>query len=396
MNKLPPKICPLPWISMETTPMGGCRPCCLAKEEIPDIDLHKDTLTDAYKSDYMKNLRQQFLDGEKPETCSRCWKEEAAGKMSKRMNTNVRLKHLIPKIDYLNTEPDQLWFLDLKLGNVCNLKCRICGSWSSSKWAKEEMDRDGGGKDHLAYKHLQMGKWPNAKGGFWDNLVDLTDDNRQIKYIEFTGGEPFMIKEAIDLIETMPYEAAKEMELHFNTNGTQPIPYMAFGHFKKVEIAFSIDNIGNRFNYERYGADWNIIDVRFPILMTQKPANVDHQLCFTINIQNVYYLDQLLMWVKQHNYFDSIHWNYLHDPWHMNVQYMTPECKKIVVDCIENNHKIVLSEYKDNWDQLINFIEAGPGSDGTVFCDYMKKTDKLRDENFANTYPHIAGAMGYD
>lgn len=133
-SKLPPKICCIPWISMETTPMGKCRPCCLAKEEIPGIDLRNDTIQDAYNSGYMQDLRQQFLNGEKPETCNRCWEEESAGKMSKRMNTKVRLKHLMPNIQYQNLKPDQLWFLDLKLGNVCNLKCRICGSWSSSKW----------------------------------------------------------------------------------------------------------------------------------------------------------------------------------------------------------------------------------------------------------------------
>jgi len=403
-KKLPPKICPLPWISMETTPMGGCRPCCLAKDEVPGIDLRKDTLEDAYKSDYMKDLRQQFLDGEKPETCSRCWEEEAAGKMSKRMNTQVRLKHLMPDVDYENTEPDQLWFLDLKLGNVCNLKCRICGSWSSSKWAQEEMVRDGGGKEHLAYTHLKKGAWPKDNKQFWDNANELM---KTVKYMEFTGGEPFMIQEHLDLLDfCVSMGRARDIELHYNTNGTQRIPWWRLREFKKVEVAYSIDNVGKRFEYERFGANWDDIDNMNELKHGMgadiasewyglTKAKFHRQLCFTINIQNVYYLDQLLLWAKTKD-FASIHWNYLHDPWHMNVQYMTPECKEIVLGAIEHNHKIVLPEYEKEWNTLINYIENGPGSDGKVFCDYMKKTDRMRNQNFGAVYPDIAKAMGYD
>ena len=41
---------------------------------------------------------------------------------------------------FQQTDYGEVKFVDLKLGNLCNLKCRICGSWSSSKWAKEEID----------------------------------------------------------------------------------------------------------------------------------------------------------------------------------------------------------------------------------------------------------------
>lgn len=88
----------LPWVSMETTPMGTSRPCCLAMDEITKPDgtkyaLRENTLEEIYKSEYMVDLREQFLRGEKPKTCSRCWDEEDAGRTSKRMNTDVRFKH---------------------------------------------------------------------------------------------------------------------------------------------------------------------------------------------------------------------------------------------------------------------------------------------------------------
>ena len=146
-------------------------------------------LQEIYKSPYLQKLRADFLAGEKPKTCNRCWEEEAAGRVSKRINSRIRLKELYPSVDWQNTKPDQLWFVDLKLGNICNLKCRICGSWSSSKWAEEEiayMPDLANKKEHLAYKFLQQGAWPRKTVDFWDNLRMLLPN---IKYFEFTGGE---------------------------------------------------------------------------------------------------------------------------------------------------------------------------------------------------------------
>ena len=102
---LPDKICILPWISIETRPVGTARPCCLAKDEITYHDelggehkynLNTHTLEEIYHSRYMQILRRDFLYGEKPKTCQRCWDEEAVGRTSKRMHTLDRLKHMIP------------------------------------------------------------------------------------------------------------------------------------------------------------------------------------------------------------------------------------------------------------------------------------------------------------
>ena len=205
---LPDKICMLPWISIETSPVGTARPCCLAKDEIPGYNLKAHTLEEIYHSEYMQDLRKEFLKGHQPKTCQRCWDEEAAGRTSKRMNSRVRLKEYYDQVDWKNTNPNQLWFIDLKLGNICNLKCRICGSWSSSKWAREEIDYSSQGhaklgmpydkKTHLAYKFLQDGAWPRESEVFWENLKTLLPN---IKYFEFTGGEPFLIQQHFDLLE---------------------------------------------------------------------------------------------------------------------------------------------------------------------------------------------------
>ena len=393
----------LPWISIEASPMGTTRPCCLAQDEITNkqgnkIDLRKSTLQDAYKSEYMQDLRRQFRAGEKPATCKMCWEEEAAGRDSKRIHSRIRLKELYQQVDWANDTPDQLWFLDLKLGNICNLKCRICGSWSSSKWAAEEMDylpQGADKKSHIAYTWLKAGTWPEESPDFWDNLKALLPN---IKYFEFTGGEPWMIQEHWDLLEyALKQGYSKNIDIHYNTNATQVPKHLdLWKNFGRVDVAFSIDNVGARFEYERYGADWDMANIIVDGIhgWRTEATNITTQLCFTINIQNVYYLDELLAWADTKD-FGSVYFNMLQSPERMSIQHMTPQAQELVLNKLKTTFWTT-DRYQQEIDSVIKFIENGTGSDGTEFLYKMKQTDTYRRQNFRDTHPEIARAMGYE
>jgi organic radical activating enzyme len=400
---LPKTICMLPWISIETSPIGTARPCCLAIDEIVDdagrkYDLNETDLQTIYNSKYMQNLRQQFLSGEKPSTCMRCWQEEDAGRASKRIYSKIRLKELADKVDYDNDSPDQLWFVDLKLGNICNLKCRICGSWSSSRWAQEEIDyipELTNKKEHLAYKFLQQGAWPRKTQTFWDNLRELLPN---IKYFEFTGGEPFMIQEHFDLLQyAVDQGYAKNIDIHYNTNGTQwPDAHKLWSHFKRVDIAFSVDNVGARFEYERFGAHWNevIENIRkFHQLRDQYPNKITTQVCMTVNVQNVYYLENLCNWINTQSFNDH-YFNMLHDPKHMCINNLTTQAKQAVIEKLRVG--TFTPKHKAEILRIIKFIENGAGSNGEEFVFKMRKTDQYRKQSFKDTHQEIARAMGYD
>jgi len=397
---LPEKICILPWISIETSPIGTARPCCLAEEEITKPDgtkysLTEHTIDEIYHSEYMQKLRQQFLNGEKPGTCRRCWDEESNGRTSKRMNSRVRLKDYYDQVRWDDTNPDQLWFLDLKLGNICNLKCRICGSWSSSKWAREELDYipKEYRKDHIATTWMKQGTWPRDNTEFWLNMNTLLPN---IKYLEFTGGEPFLIQQHFDFLKTAVRTGhAEHIEIHYNTNGTQ-YPEEAielWSNFKHVEIAFSIDNTGKRFEYERYGAIWEEAQENIKKFNNLKTQKLSTQLCWTANIQNVYYLPEISEWIQTQE-FDYIHFNMLHDPWHMSISRMTPEAQKLVIDRLTSYEFI--PKHKIEVMRILKVIENGEGSDGNEFRTRMKIMDEYRKESFLTTHEAIARAMGYE
>lgn len=384
--------CILPWISIETTPLGGVRPCCLYTEELPDINLKTTTLEDAFQSKGMRDLRRSFRRGEKPAGCERCWLEEDNGKKSKRQYMLEKFKDI--DVTYENNTGTSLEFIDLKLGNICNLKCRICGTWSSSKWAKEEMDYSDDPKNHIARQWLKDGRWPRESAEFWENLDSLLG---QIKYFEFTGGEPWMIKEHFQLLQrAVDKGVANNIDIHYNTNGTQyPKEHTVWKKFKHVQIAFSVDNTGERFEYERYGAKWRTVNTNIKRVhrLREEGYPISTQLCTTWNVQNIFYLDEILVWAKQQN-FDSIHFNLMHDPWEMAISNM-PQSAKSELMLYLQKCRVVHADYADDINALQQIVMRSKQEDATDLHNKLRRTDLYRNQNFATSHSKMAKAIEY-
>ena len=395
------KFCVLPWISLETSPIGSIRPCCLADDEITDaegekFDLNTADLGEVQNSPYMTDLRQEFLDGKKPRTCRKCWNEERSGRTSKRMHTLDRLKHIV-KDEEWTADAKPLMFLDLKLGNICNLKCRICGSWSSSQFAAEELMfiKPENRKDSFHHVMLKKGAWPRENPTFWDQIDGLLD---QIRYIEFTGGEPFMIQEHFDMLKGIVDRGiAGNVEIHYNTNGTQ-WPEGAeeiWRHFKTVEIAFSIDDLGERFEYQRTNAVWSEVYEnleRFRELRARH-KNIQLQVCSTVNVFNVMYLEGLAEWIDQQD-FDFIYWNMMHEAYYFSIGTLPEKAKEIAIRRLET--ATVRDFHRQEFDRIIEFMRKGASLDGNILRMKVRDLDFKRKQNLATVAPDLANAIDYD
>jgi MoaA/NifB/PqqE/SkfB family radical SAM enzyme len=366
----------LPWVSMEVTPIGTYRPCCLYSESIPNVSVHAGhTIADAQNSEYMKDLRQQFLDGKKPAGCNMCWQEESVpGRMSKRKATFIKLKNVKPKYNEASVTPI---FLDLKLGNICNLKCRICGSWSSSKWAQEEIDL-AGGDNELAKQQLKSGQWPRRITSWWDALEDALPF---IEYLEFTGGEPFLILEHFELLEKLVERRyASKIDIHYNTNGTiwPTRVETLWTHFKRVEIAFSIDDIGSRFEYQRYGARWNETE---EVIRKAVASKFSLQVCTTFNIQNAYYWAETEDWIYKQGIRD-IHFNILQEPPMFNLRNMPWDIKGVFELQMQRAKNKRINE-------VIQFMALEGDNMLPALRERLDKSDKYRKQSFAETHPEV-------
>mgnify|MGYP003326698100 CR=1 FL=1 len=155
-------ICPLPWTHLEIDVNGGASPCCLYKGSIGDYKVYNTGLSEIQKSEYMDKLREKFRNGERPTGCTNCWSEEDAGKTSKRMNSIYKMKSSLQNWTP-NSEPT-LKFIDFKLGNVCNLKCKMCGQQYSNQIGKELLEIGKSDKDFLDWIYKESGNvniWTN-------------------------------------------------------------------------------------------------------------------------------------------------------------------------------------------------------------------------------------------
>ena len=402
MNLPNKTFCILPWVSIETSPIGTLRPCCLAEDELVDQKGNKyligDTpIQEVRDSRQMRQLRQEFLDGKKPDTCKKCWAVEESGGTSKREHTLDRLKHMGVSDDW-SSESKPLMFIDFKLGNICNLKCRICGSWSSSSFATEEVQQfpTSMRKTSFPYKMIEQGRWPREKPTFWQEMSDNIDN---ILYLEFTGGEPFMIKEHFDFLQTLiDQDVAGDIEIHYNTNGTH-YPKNAsdiWKHFKLVEIAFSIDDVGDRFEYQRKNAEWDLVNANIQKFkeLKQELGNIVLQCCSTVNVFNVFYLEELSEWIDKQE-FDFVYWNMLHEIAYNNIANLPKRTKIKVTERLglvnlDNPHK-------KEFDKIITFMNQGTDfNDGNDLLKSILKFDNMRNENLSDHHLELAKAIGYE
>ena len=403
MNIPHDKFCVLPWVSLETSPVGTVRPCCLAEEEIVDdhgvkFDLNTASFFGIQNSAYMQDLRQQFLDQQQPKTCRKCWREESAGRASKRMHTLDRLKHMLSNTQDWTAQAKPLMFLDLKLGNICNLKCRICGSWSSSTFAAEELANLGPDEDRKSNHHytmLRAGAWPRENPVFWTEIEKIVD---QIQYIEFTGGEPFMIQEHFDLLQRLVDKGlAGGIEIHYNTNGTQWPEQVEniWRHFKTVEIAFSIDDVGDRFEYQRTNAVWSgVLDnIQKFKLMRQRHDNIRLQVCSTVNVFNVYYLEDLANWIDTQE-FDFVYWNMMHEAYYFSINTLPESAKKQITQRLKSAQ--VNSWHQKEFERIINFMNSGVSLDGQILRMKITDLDRKRQQDLFQIEPEFAKLVEYN
>lgn len=374
-------FCPLPWFSVETSPNGSYKPCCVYTETIPKMHATSNSIEEAMFSPYMSNLRDRFRQGERPSQCRHCWAEEDSGKTSKRQYSIIKFQKNLEnfKGDELEVSPI---FLDLKLGNVCNIKCRICGSWSSSAWAPEEFKLF---KNDRAFEMVREGQWPNNNQQFWNELEHLLP---YIEYFEFTGGEPFLIKHHFRLLNnSVSMGHSNQQFIHYNTNGTifpEDAIRLIWPHFKQVEVAFSIDDLADRFEYQRHPAKWSEVTANIVKFHETRTASkwLTTQVCITVSMFNILNLPNILDWAKlQH--FDMIHINYLHGPDDFCV-YQLPDNFKAAVEIAYALRPDLVGYLQP----VINFMNSQKSTwSNRERLKKLKYHDDFRGESFAETFP---------
>lgn len=376
-------FCILPWMHLATNAAGTMRVCCnstpgknpIMRDDDRPYKIQRDDIEQAWNSKTYKKIRQQMLDGERPEMCTRCFREEDVGIRSARQTWNEKWKEnkeypLNPKFD--------IRYVDLRLGNLCNLKCRMCNPYSSNLWVKEwHLVGDALPEDE--YKRLKNMEWPEWSKT-WENLYKIANT---VEEIYLTGGEPTIIKEQHKLLDyVINNGTAKNIILKYNTNLTNVPNHLLekWKKFKQIKLNCSIDATGKLDRYIRYPSSWNKIVENFETIR-QLPNAIIEIHC-TVQMYNILRLPKLIDWAAP--YGNRIYFNILNHPEELNIRVLPKHLKEQAAAQLQPYLHL------DKVQGIIDYMYAEDWNDKYhKFLSYTASLDSSRNENLFDLIPEF-------
>ena len=423
-------FCPLPFIHLATRPNGDVRVCCtanasgagviddkevgLVKKDGINMNLRDHTIEEVWNSEQMCNTRLQMLNGEIPASCRKCFEEESRGIKSKRnwetevWQQRVDLDSIISTMSKEGQLPTDIPYFDLRLGNMCNLKCIMCSPHDSSSWIKDwklqypkytdDLKQDQGWDPSFDYTWYK-------KGSFLDSMKNQA---KYIKELYFAGGEPLMIPEHYAILEFMVAENyAKDCVVRYNSNGTEISDRLLelWTHFKEVKFNFSIDAVGEKNDYIRYPSNWESLVANMHKL-DNTGNNVTVNMACAVQLLNVGSLVELAQWKLDQNFkkinrapygagLIGLHLVYF--PSYLNIRTLPKDVKQSVTESIStfvntyNTQEFESNPYgKERWLGIVDYMNSEDWSHKlSAATQYLDICDKTRNLNFRNTFEEL-------
>lgn len=358
-------FCVLPWMHLFADEGGVMYPCCRSvSTKKPNVDDGGRTLhvydaagfAPAWNSGYMRKIRLDMLSGERPKPCERCYMYDDLGMRSHRQEANDeyrdRISGLLAATAPDGTAPLDLLSVDLRLGNLCNLRCRMCSPQSSRALLGEFAEAYGIPVTHGALERLRTMDW-FGREGFWDIFERHTP---HIERLHFAGGEPFMIPQMFDfLARLVDLGRASSISLSYNTNLTM-LPdrvYDLWPHFRQVRITASIDGADTINSFIRFPSDWTAIDTNLRRLEADADRlNLRGGIAFntTVQIFNVMRLEALLTYlVETSRLAEAPNLSVLTHPHHFNIQALPPALKQLAAERLSAAMTRLAPRWPERW-----------------------------------------------
>lgn len=302
-------FCMHPFTGLATREDGGIQVCCRSH---PIGFIQDNTLEEIWNNENMCRIRKQVLNGERPPECEPCFSLEDQGVESLRQRhiagviPEARINLYPNALDKLNedyTMPFDIPTIEIKLNNLCNLKCRMCHPMDSTSWNDWLAVEDFYIKENnimvdLINKHNlkikpHLDKFEDNPN-WWDSFEKLLPYFRRV---EFAGGEPLMDPQhyrILDMLSTYGHQ----IEIKYATNLTMlgksnRTVWEYWPKFKSVAVNVSIDGIGDSYEYIRGNASWS--ELVNNIRLIQSIPNVSRIVgAVAVQVSNVMILDKMI------------------------------------------------------------------------------------------------------
>ena len=406
-----------PFTGLATREDGAVKICC---RSAPIGNIKDNTLEEIWNNDAMRLGRKQVLCGERPEVCKPCFDLEDQGVESLRQRhingviPEARINlypNAISRLTNSYTMPFEFPTMEIKLNNLCNLKCRMCNPTDSTSWNDWTEVEDFYKKENNflvnSIKDLNLIKKPyldkfDDNPNWWDSFEKLLPYFRRV---EFAGGEPLMDPQHFRILDMLKPHG-KNIELKYATNGTTlgiskgRTVHEYWPHFRSVAVNVSIDGIYNVYNYIRGNGNFN--EVEENIKEIQTISNVSRVVgAVAVQVSNVLTLDKMI-----EHFLDKLgivfYTNMVQYPNVLSAQCLPAELKDLAIERLKvakvavpgykyvKENPILLGITLNQIDGIINFINAKDNNakwPDTV--EFNRRLDATRNQSFVDVTPEF-------
>lgn len=377
-------FCPLPWMHLATHPEGKATLCCVsdhthnmsaARTDNKVLNLNKNKVIEIMNSDYYVKVRNQMRQGLKPGACLRCYQEEDTLITSKRELELARFGTDFTDNDGI-IDPN-IKFIELRLGNLCNVRCRTCNPASSTQWITEYSKLQQELPFVTHYDSKIDTHWTQSDE-FWD---DLLENSKNVELIYINGGEPTLIEKHWNYLERLIERGLhKQVKLWYSINMTNVPDKLLdiWKQFKEVEVHCSIDDIGERNSYIRYGTKWSDVEQNIQKLLHNKWLKFS--VTQTVSWMNIYYVPEFT------EYFDKLgvqtQSNLVYDPKFYSI--------KILPESIKDKLTKKLHGFEYLLEHVSSDINIEQFKQGLEYNTWL---DSSRSENFNTVFKEWADIL---
>jgi MoaA/NifB/PqqE/SkfB family radical SAM enzyme len=410
-------FCMHPFTGLATREDGAVKVCCRSQ---PVGWIQEQSMEDIWNGTAMREVRRQVLCGDRPEVCKPCFDLENQGVESLRQRhingviPEARINLYPNALDSLRddyTMPFEFPTMEIKINNLCNLKCRMCNPLDSTSWQDWDQVKPFYEKEnnYLVPTVAKLVRKPGQYIGPFDDTENWWNSFEKLlphfKRVEFAGGEPLMDPQHYKILDMLkPY--GKNIEIKYATNGTTlgiskgRTIHDYWPHFRSVAVNVSLDGIHDVYNYIR--GNGNFSQVEANIKEIQKIPNVSRVVgAFTAQAGNILQIAECIDYFinKMNIVFYSHRVSY---PNCLSAQVLPQDLKDEAIrrlqaiesrlftfENIKNNlllEKVTRQQIKDN----INYLQAKDQFHlWQDFLEFNRQLDATRNQNLLDTVPEF-------
>ena len=370
-------LCTAPWTGLHINPDGNVKVCC-AGDSLGN--LNDQSLSEVMNGGAMAKLQKDMLEQGFSDHCHTCMDMEKASGRSLREQFSTNLED----VDTTKFVPNNI---DIRWSNLCQLRCAYCRPEWSTTYAKWE------GVSGV----VSTRKWQ-------DEVLDFLEDYRgkDFKFVAMLGGEPLMLKENIKLLDYLKDDQNITVLSNLSLEKVESLPVYQRLLQKRTSWHISFEAIGNKFEYTRRNAKWEITSANYLKLKSELNERSQLGMHMTYCMLSAFSLCETFDWAASVGGNNTHILSSLIGPQQFNIEYFPKEIKLIAIREIDKTlekHKSYLTPSLTSFlvntkENLTNTLDFFGLDQIAIFKKFIVKNDsEVEGYSFASEWPEVHAVL---